>query len=292
MRRIVITGASGFLGWHLARCLSGGNEVWGTFFKHPIEIGGCRMEQVDLTSKRRLGVVIRDASPAVILHAAAMIDVDLCEKETTQAELVNAEATGMVAELAAEIDSDLIYFSTDMVFDGLKGMYTERDKPRPINHYGKTKLAGEGLAVEKLPGCLVLRLALMYGRGNGINGSCLDWMMDGFKKGRAVKLFTDQFRTPVSVDDVCIAVERIINAGVKPGLYHLAGPERVSRYEFGERVAEVFNFQKSLISPVRMRDLKDLLPRPADNSLDCSKAERELSIKFRSVKDGLQSIAW
>jgi dTDP-4-dehydrorhamnose reductase len=266
-------------------------ELWGTFYRHPVRIEGCRMRRVDMASADDLGSVVREASPTVILHAAAMIDVDLCERDKEAAERINGDGTRRVATLAAETGARLVYFSTDMVFDGRKGMYKETDAPVPINHYGVTKLLGEELALAHCPGAVVMRLALTYGRGNEAHGSFLDWMIAGLKRRETLRLFIDQFRTPVFAGDVCVAAKVILNSGAPAGTYHIAGTERVNRYEFGERVAELFGFSTRLLQPVRMRDVKTVLPRPADNSLDNSKAERMLKITFRSIRDGLREVA-
>jgi len=290
MRRILITGASGFLGWNLARALRAGNEVWGTYHEHSIRLEGCRLEKVDVCSEHDIKTLMEMASPEVVLHAAALIDVDLCEKEREKASRVNTVGTQRMARLAAETGSRLICFSTDMVFDGEKGMYTEEDAPRPINRYGETKLAGERLALGAFPDAVVARLALMYGRVEGGYGSFLAWMLQRLKAGESVPLFVDQFRTPLYVGDVCLAIKRMIEDLHVKGIYHFAGPERVSRYEFGIQLAEMYDFPKRLLRPVRMCDLERLMPRPRDTSLDNRKAEREIGMTFKGIREGLRAM--
>ena len=291
MRKILIVGASGFLGWNLARALRGAHHVTGTFSRSPVEIDGCRMERLDLGSKDDAASLIRALRPDLVLNAAAIIDVDFCERERGKAELINAEGARIVAELAAEIGARMIYFSTDMVFDGRKGMYNEEDIPHPSNWYGETKFAGERWTRDRCPGAVIARLALMYGVGSQAHGSFLQWMLRRLGEGECVDLFTDQFRTPTFVGDVCRAVAGMIERPEVAGIYHVAGPERMNRYEFGERVAEVFHFPVGLLRPVRMEDLKDLMPRPEDSSLANHKAERDLGIRFRGVTEGLRVVA-
>ena len=290
MRKVLIVGASGFLGWNLAKTLRGAYEVAGTFLRNPVELGGCRMEKLDLASKSDVASLVKRFCPEVMLNAAALIDVDLCEREREKAAVINAEGARIAAGLAAEVGARLIYFSTDMVFDGRKGMYGEEETPHPVNWYGETKLAGEKWAVDCCPGAVIARLALMYGAGNRAHGSFLEWMLRRLEKGETVDLFTDQFRTPTFVGDVCLAVKKILERPEVAGVYHLAGPERMDRYEFGARVAEAFRFPVRLLRPVRMEDLKGLMPRPKDNSLDGHKAERDLQIRFRGVVDGLRAV--
>jgi dTDP-4-dehydrorhamnose reductase len=248
------------------------------------------MEKLDLGVRGDVASLIKDLRPDVVLNTAAIIDVDLCEREREMAELINAEGARTVAEMAAELGARLIYFSTDMVFDGKKGMYSEEDAPHPVSWYGETKLAGERWTRDLCPNAVVARLALMYGAGSRAHGSFLQWMLRRLEKGECVDLFTDQFRTPTYVGDVCLAVAGMIERPETAGVYHFAGPERMNRYEFGERAAEVFRFPVRLLRPVRMEDLKDLMPRPADNSLDNRKAERDLGIGFRGAAEGLQLV--
>ncbi|MCX6338444.1 MAG: dTDP-4-dehydrorhamnose reductase [Candidatus Aureabacteria bacterium] len=291
MRKVLIVGASGFLGWNLAKKLRGAYEVTGTFGRNPVERDGCRMEKLDLASKSDAAALVRRCSPEVILNAAALIDVDLCERERERAAAINAEGSRIVAELAAEVGARLIYFSTDMVFDGRKGMYSEEEAPHPVNWYGETKLAGETWARDCCPRAVIARLALMYGAGSRAHGSFFQWMLRRLEKGERVNLFTDQFRTPTFVGDVCLAVEKMIERPEIAGVYHLAGPERMNRYEFGTRLVDVFHFPLRLLRPVRMEDLRNLMPRPKDNSLDGRRAERELQIRFKGVVDGLRAVA-
>lgn len=291
MRKVLIIGASGFLGWNLARALRGSCRVTGTFNRNPVEIAGCRMEMLDLASKDGAASLMRGLSPDAVLNAAAVIDVDFCERERERAAAVNADGARTVAGLAAELGARMIYFSTDMVFDGREGMYGEEDPPHPVNWYGETKLAGERWTNDRCPGAVIARLALMYGGGGPAHGSFLQWMLRRLGGGEGVDLFTDQFRTPTFVGDVCLAVSRMIERPGIAGLYHLAGPERMNRYALGERVAEAFHFPARLLRPVRMEDLKDLMPRPADNSLDNRKAERGLGMRFTGVREGLRIVA-
>lgn len=286
MVRILITGASGFLGFNLAISLREKNEVWGTYHRNPVALDGCRMEMADVSSERELRALVARSAPDVVLHAAAVIDVDVCERERGMASLVNADGARIVARSAREAGARMVYFSTDMVFAGKKGMYTEADEARPANHYGETKLAGERHVLACCPGAVVARLALMYGAGSRAHGSFLDWMTQMLARGESVNLFTDQYRTPVYVGDVCRAVGKIIEGAAK-GLYHIGGPERVNRYEFGVIMAEVYGMRARLLRPVRMKDMKGLLPRPEDTSLDNRKAAKELGIAFRGVREGL-----
>lgn len=249
------------------------------------------MERMDFVGGDDVDAIVDRCRPDAILHAAAIIDVDLCEREPALARRVNADATGRVAMAAAGAGARLVYFSSDMVFDGRKGMYVEEDAPCPISVYGETKLEGERRALAAGSSNVVARLSLMYGAGTAVHGSFLGSMRARLGRGETVKLFTDQYRSPLFVGDACRAVARILDSPRISGVYHLAGPERMNRFEFGRLAARAFGFPERLLKPIRMDEMRGLLPRPKDNSMDNGKASRELGVRFTAAADGLRASA-
>ncbi|MCX6357759.1 MAG: SDR family oxidoreductase [Candidatus Aureabacteria bacterium] len=288
MARVLITGASGFLGWNLASMLRERHEVWGTWHRHAVAIQGVRLELLDLLDAGAVESFVARCAPGVIIHAAAMIDVDLCERDRAAARAVNAGAARNMATFAARGGARFIYCSTDMVFDGERGMYTETDEPRPINFYGMTKLEGERAAAA-LPDAVVARLSLMYGEGPPGHGSFFGAMRRSLAAGVPVRLFTDQYRTPLYVGDACRAFMRLVETPALCGLFHFGGAERVNRYEFGVRMAERCGYPRELLTPVRMSEMAELLARPADTSLDSRKAVRDLGVTFHDARGGIEA---
>lgn len=290
MARLLITGASGFLGWNLARSLRAGHEIRGTFYRNPVPIEGCAMDRADLSSGEGLAEVVEAFAPDAIIHAAALIDIDLCEREREMARAVNEEGTRGVARIAAEAGARMIYFSTDMVFDGERGMYGEEDEPRPINYYGETKLAGEKWVFEYCPAAVVMRVSLIYGRGNGVHESFLGRMLKRLERGETFPVFTDQCRTPTFVKDICAAVGIALEDDDIGGLYHVSGPENLSRHEMGKEIVRVFGFPEDLIRPLKMADLEGFMPRPRDISLDNGKAAGAFGLGFTGFGAGLEAV--
>ena len=287
MARILVTGASGFIGWNLAGRLSRSNEVWGTYRSNPVRIERCRMERLDLGAEGDAARVIGRIAPDTVIHAAALIDVDRCERERKAARRVNEEGTGQVAEAAARLGARLIYISTDMVFDGGKGMYTEEDEPRPICVYGATKLAGEKQALDLCPSAVVFRVSLVYGWGNGVHESFLRRMLAVLERGEEYPAFTDQFRTPTFVGDIAGAVDAVLERPGARGVFHVSGPDRLSRFEMGKIIARAFGIPQGLIRPVTMAELKGMIVRPRDISLDNGRAVRDLGVEFTGFEEGL-----
>lgn len=268
--RVVVTGASGTLGWALCEALRDRCDVVGTYMSHPCVPTRVMGVELDLSDTLAIGAALRPARPDIIIHAAAITDPDACEKDAQKAFRVNFEATHELAQIAARLGSRLVYVSTDLVFDGKKGNYGEEDSPCPLNIYGMSKLRGEEAALATCSSTLVLRSTLVYGFGSPASKTFLGRMLDGLSAGRRMQLFTDQMRNPILVDDLATGIIRAIE-GDLVGLYHLGGGEAASRYEFGRNVCRVFGFAEELLVPIRMDDVVLPARRPLDATLNTSK---------------------
>jgi len=284
---VLVTGASGSLGWTLSGMLAARCRVHGTYLTRrglPRRVAGI---QLDLECR---GASVADAvaavNPAVIVHAAAITDPDRCERDTGAALAVNFEATGRLASAASRLGSRLVYISTDLVFDGTKGGYREDDPPHPLNVSGTSKLRGEEVVLDACADAVVLRSTLIYGLAGPAHGTFLGRMLDNLAEGRRVQLFTDQRRNPVLVDDLAAGVVRAIEKDLA-GLYHLGGSEAASRYEFGRSACEVFGCDQTLLVPVTMQDAVFPARRPADATLDIGKFVAATGFKPCGLREGL-----
>jgi dTDP-4-dehydrorhamnose reductase len=191
--------------------------------------------------------------PRVIIHAAALTDVDFCQRQPALALEVNRDGTRRLAEAADPWCERFIYCSTDLVFDGGQGFYRETDTPRPLMVYGESKLAGERELRARLGArALIVRLALLYGLSpSGRENFCQHLVREG-RAGRPVPLFTDPFRTPLYIDDAARGLEMLVTASDPPACLHFAGPERL--HEMGLIAARVFGFDPALASPRRLSE--------------------------------------
>jgi len=269
--RFLVTGASGQLGTYLLRHLASEKNVevvgWagseaGTRF-------GTALRLVDLRQKDRVAAAFDEDWPDVIIHTAAICRVDICYSNPQLAEQVNVEGTRWLTELAARHRTRLVYVSSDMVFDGAKGNYSESDSPSPLSRYGRSKLAGERAALE-LAGTTVARVSLLFGPALNGRPSFFDQQAAALGTRQPLTLFTDEYRTPLSLITAASALVELARSEVT-GVIHLGGPERMSRWEMGERLAQSLNLDPRPLRKGRQRDGKFPEARPADVSLDSTR---------------------
>lgn len=259
MRPWLVTGASGQLGAYLLDALSQQSVLaW----------KGSR-GQVDLRDRTALVREIRQVAPSVILHAAALARVGDCFRDPAQAHAVNTLATAVLAEEAAHLGTRLVYVSTDMVFDGEAAPYRETDPPRPISVYGRSKAEGER-AVLCWPGHLVVRVSLLFGPSRAGRPSFFDEMVSCLREGKPVKLFHDEWRTPLDYQTAAHALVALAK-GDQTGILHLGGPEKMSRLEMGQRLARLLGKSAAVLQGIGRQEVALSEPRPRDLSLDCSR---------------------
>jgi dTDP-4-dehydrorhamnose reductase len=222
--------------------------------------------------------VLSKQKPDVVIHTAAYTDVDGCEINRELAWKVNAEATKHLAIASAQVNSHLIYVSTDYVFDGEKGFYTEEDKPNPISYYGYTKLRGEEFLKGYATEWCIARPSVLYGWGPKHKQNFATWIINNLKQGKEVKVLTDQHVSPTLNTNLAAMLLEIAERKIT-GTTHTAGATRVSRHEFALKLAETFNLNKNLIKPITMNEIRWKAKRPKDSSLNVSKANSLLNTK-------------
>jgi len=223
--------------------------------------------------------------PDVVVHSAALTDVDRCERERELAYKMNVEGTRAVAMAAKKAGSFLVYISTDYVFDGLAGMYRDDDSPNPVSYYGYSKLLGEQFC----RGCIA-RTCVIYGSrpASGKVNFAL-WLINSLRSGKEVRVVTDQFITPTLNTNLAGMVLEAADRRLC-GVYNLAGATRLSRYDFAIELARAFDLDRDLIRRSRMEDMKWPARRPKDSSLDTSKAMGRLACKPLAIKEAIKHL--
>jgi len=284
LKRVLITGASGLLGSKLVKALSGGYEVIPSHNAHPIHPDSVRMDIVD---GKEVAGVLSAVKPEFVVHAAAETNVDNCEIDRELAWSINAEGTRNIAKACAEIGARLIYISTDYVFNGEKGLYSEEDEANPVNYYGVTKLKGEEFVRELCEDFVIARTSVLYGwHPSRVNFAT--WVIGSLKDGKGISVVEDHYNSPTLADDLAEIISKIAVTDAA-GVYHIAGRERINRYDFAMKIAEVFGLDRSLIAPVKMDDLNVWVARrPRDSSLSVDKAKHELKVSFSDIRECLR----
>ncbi|WP_414583240.1 SDR family oxidoreductase [Scytonema sp. PCC 10023] len=270
MKKVLITGASGFLGWHLCQIAKQEWEVYGTYFSHSLEIPGIKMLKVDLTDFSELKQIFDAVQPAAVIHTAAISQPNFCQTHPDESHAINVKASCNIAGLCADSSISCALTSTDLVFDGLNAPYQETDPVCPVNIYGEQKVMAEEGMLKRNPMTAVCRMPLMFGNETPTATSFIQPFIQTLKHRKELNLFIDEFRTPVSgitaAKGLLLALEKV------NGLIHLGGKERISRYDFGRLLVEVFQLPSDGLKACRQKDVKMAAPRPSDVSLDSSKA--------------------
>jgi dTDP-4-dehydrorhamnose reductase len=280
--RVLVTGAGGLLGGRLAALLhERGLDVLAAH-RHRPPPPGPRPVPVELTEDDALARLLDGLRPDAVVHAAVLSRADQCEGRPEEAERTNARLPATVARLCRERGLRLVALSTDLVFGGERTFVDERDPTVPLSAYGRTKLAGEDAVVRESPEAAVARVALVLGRGHGPGRTSSESVWRALRAGRRLHLFTDEYRTPIDPESVADAVARLLERGGS-GRFHLGGPERLSRYELGLRVARLFGFPEADVMAGRQKDHPGPDRRASDVSLDSTRARRELGWEPRPI---------
>ncbi|MGE3822221.1 MAG: NAD(P)-dependent oxidoreductase [Isosphaeraceae bacterium] len=288
--RVVLTGASGQLGSYVAgRLIAAGHEVWAWSGGATGERAGVPLRPVDLTDAGAVERALREADPAVVIHAAALSTAEGVRRDPERAWKVNVEATARLADWCARKGRKLIHTSTDLVFNGLGSFRQEDDPAEPILAYGRSKREAEP-AVLSSPGGLVARMSLMFGPSRAGRPTYLDQTAEALRRGEPQTFFEDEYRTPLDFDTAAEALTRLA-ASEAAGLLHIAGSERMSRFELVRRFATTMGLDPRLVGANRQRDVTFPEPRPADVSLDTTRLAALLpDLERPSVESAIRSL--
>jgi dTDP-4-dehydrorhamnose reductase len=298
----LILGGSGFLGVHVVEqaisrarargavvVLAGRESPTSPEFPASDSDGVARFEPFDARDAGAAERILDRVCPAEVIDCAALSRGGACESDPALATLLNRDLPALLASWCADGRARLIHISTDLVFGGIPPRpvgFTEEDPPAPLSTYGRSKAAGESAVLETDPAALVVRLPLLFGDSRGRALGASDSLLAAIDRGERPALFTDEYRTPLAVEEAAVALVALLDLDVA-GLLHVAGPERVSRYRLGRLVLSGAGFSEeeidSRLRPVRQAELNLVPPRPADVSLDSTRA-RELLGAMRALR--------
>jgi dTDP-4-dehydrorhamnose reductase len=285
--RVVVTGAGGLLGGRLAAILQRRGADVLALHRRAAPPPGPRAQLLELTDTDAVARLLDAERPDALVHAAVLGRADRCEERPDEAERVNARLPGELARLCRERGIRLVGVSTDLVFDGERAFSREGDATVPLGVYGRTKRRGEEALLASCPGAAIARVALVVGRGHGSRATASEAIAWALGAGRPARLYADELRSPVDPESVADGLSRLL-AGGHSGCFHLAGAERMSRLDLGRRVARALVLPESLLEAARQADHPGPDPRPADVSLDVSRARRELGWEPRPIDEALR----
>lgn len=288
MATLAVTGANGLLGQKLGLAAAGRHRVTGLDLHEAAAAPETLSDYIrcDITDPvqvdRALGSKLFDG----VIHTAAFTDVDGCETRRGEARALNVGGAENVARACGRTGSRLVHVSTDYVFDGTSGPYSEADRPNPISQYGVTKLESERAVFRLAPGAAVARTMVLYGHARSVRPNFVTWLVASLRAGKPVRIVTDQFGHPTLADDLADAILVLFERGAS-GVYHAAGAEWLDRHAFALAVAAVFGLDSGLITPTTSDAFVQSAPRPLRSGLKTDKLFREFGVRLSSAAEGL-----
>ncbi len=287
-KRLLVTGASGFLGWNICSVAYKSWDVFGVAFSNPIEVIGANVKVVDLTDSYKLKQLFVDVEPDAVIHAAAAADTSYCQINRNESHKINVDTSINIADLCMKRNIPLVFVSTDMVFDGLNAPYKEEDPVCPVNIYGEQKVMAEKEMIKCYPEMTICRTSIMFGHHPEGSKNWFQKNVESMRMRRDVQLFVDEYRTFLSVRKAVSGL--LLAIGNISGILHLSGDERVSRYDFARMVTGVFNINNVRLTPCFLREVPVAAPRATDLSLYNTKAKR-LGFNPSSIKKELEVLS-
>ena len=289
---ILLTGVNGFLGHYLTKSL-----IQKGFIVYGIGRGLCEIQsknyhyiQADLLNFNNTNIIVQTIKPAIIIHAAANSKADDCEQNPEDAYKINVQSTESLLQSAQTIDAKFIFLSTDFVFDGKKGLYSEEHKTNPINVYGKTKELCEQIVLQYNSHHIIIRTVLVYGKPLPHRQNIVSIIHSKLTQKQTIQLVNDQYRTPTYVHDLVWAIIRLLTTN-KNGIWHISGDEPlITPYELGLKLAAIAGLDSQLIIPVNHSTFNEIAQRPKITGLNIQKAKMELNYCPTPFLNAIQAI--
>jgi dTDP-4-dehydrorhamnose reductase len=296
-QKLLVIGASGLTGYKVIRAAKKRFVTYGTYNYRKVEFSDCELEKLDITKLEDVKAFVELIKPDIIINTSALHNVDYCETHRDEAKHVNVDAVRNLAEVTDKIGGRLVHISTDFVFDGAKGNYTESDEPRPLSYYAVTKLEGERAVQAVSSSYIIIRPSVVYGwtplesaqsissSGKPMNFAL--WCVTKLSNKEEIKALTDQYTSPTLADNLADAVLELAQIE-RNGIYHVSGLSCLNRYDFVLKLAMVMGFNSALVKPVTTDQFTQIAKRPRNSCLDCSKARKELTTSLLTAEESLR----
>lgn len=290
-KKILVTGSNGLLGQKLIHALANSSifELVATSKgeNRCLLTSGYTYISLDITDENNVEEVFKNVTPDIVIHTAAMTNVDACEQDHNSCLKMNVDAVGYLVKASEKYQVHLIHLSTDFVFNGTHGPLSEDEKPDPVSFYGHSKWQGEKLVQQSTCKWAIVRTVLVYGLVNGMSRSNIVlWAKDALEKGKSIPVVDDQFRTPTLAEDLASGCILIASKGAT-GIFHISGKDFMSVYDLVLRVADFWKLDKSLIKRAKSTDIKQPALRPPITGFILNKAKVNLGYEPHSFEEGL-----
>lgn len=294
--KILLTGSNGMLGSGLSAMLTNSNHNVCATGK-----GVCRLpkeflhdrfqyQELDITDKAEVNQLVESFTPDMIIHGAAMTQVDDCEQNKRICYSINVDGTRHLLEAAEEHNARFCFISTDFVFSGTGGPYEEKDKTGPVNFYGETKELAEQFVASSRLNWSIARTILLYGRADpSIRSNFIYWVKDNLEAKKQIKVVNDQIRTPTFIPDLVQGIKLMLQKGAR-GIYHLSGQDLHTPYSMAMAVAKHLDLDHSLIEPVDASTFSQIGKRPLITGFKIDKAINDLGYHPTSFENALSLI--
>jgi dTDP-4-dehydrorhamnose reductase len=289
--KILITGANGLLGQKVVKQLIKRNIPFLATSNGTNRNTDCPnnyYQTMDICNENQVNEVISVFNPTHIIHTAAMTNVDACELNPQECQSVNVNGTKNIFQAAISVSAHFQLLSTDFVFDGLKGNYSEEDEVGPLSVYAQSKVDAENLLLtENYPNYSIVRTIIVYGTGNNLSRSNLFlWAKEALPKGEKMNVVDDQFRSPTWADDLAWGCIRICELN-ETGIYHLSGPETYSIYTIVEKVAQFYGYPTTGLQKIESITLNQPAKRPPKTGFNLEKAQKKLNYHPKTIEETL-----
>jgi dTDP-4-dehydrorhamnose reductase len=292
--KILVTGSNGLLGQKLSDLIlkHPEHQLMATGLGPDRYGGGAYFyTTMDIANRDEVFKVIGNFKPDVIIHTAAMTQVDQCESEREACMRLNVEALENIIEVSNQFNAFLIHLSTDFIFDGENGPYIEEDIPKPISFYGESKLLAEKLIQQKSKQWAIVRTILVYGVVRDMSRSNIVlWVKQNLEQGKNIRVVDDQWRTPTLAEDLALGCLLVAEQKAE-GIWNISGPDMLCPFDMALQTADFFGLDKSLIERVNSSIFSQPAKRPPKTGFDISKARKYLGFSPKSFKEGLDTLA-
>lgn len=289
MKKVLITGASGFIGSHLLKNALEDTLILAQSRTRKILPLSSNIRHITLDFLQPDWETVKTFAPDAIIHCAAMSQPEKCESQPDIVRQVNYTAAAQLADITAQIGAKLIFTSSDVVYDGSRGNYSEEDPPNPLHVYGRSKLEAENYILQHHPNAVVVRCALVYGKSLTGPPTFTETIVSHLREEKPITLFTDEYRTPILVDKLTAALWELVGNDYN-GILHIGGSQKVSRYQMGQIICEALNLPEELLIPRETSEFQFSAPRAKDCSFNISRAKRVLKTELVSFAEGISLI--